>query len=147
MQFLLDNGHHAIGGYRGVDLDADGVLGLTPELFYLQMLLDPLEEEFYLPAVLVEVGYGYRLDVQSVGEEYELALGFFVPIDYPAYPVGIFLPGLRSVHTAYGIREYPRTFPEPPFPTLRLEVVVLLAPDDKEGIRALYVVKTLEVSL
>ena len=145
MQFFLDNGHHAIGGYCRVNLDADCVLGLTPELFYLQVLLDPLEEEFYLPAVFVEVCYSYRLDTQCVGEEYELSVGFFVQIDDPADSVGIFLPGLHSVHMAYGIREYSGAFPEPLFPTLRLEVVVLLASDDKEGIRALYVVKTLEV--
>ena len=60
---LLHNCHHAIGGYRSVDLDPHGVLGLTPELFYLQMLLQPLEEELNLPAVTIEFCDHHRADI------------------------------------------------------------------------------------
>ena len=40
---LLHNCHHAIGGDGRIDLDSDSVFGVAPELFYLQMLLEPLE--------------------------------------------------------------------------------------------------------
>ena len=38
------------------DLDFDGILGAAEEGFDLQVLLDPLEEELDLPALLVERG-------------------------------------------------------------------------------------------
>lgn len=51
--FLL-NRHHAIGGYGDVDLDSYVILCLAPELFNLQMLPQPLEEQFYLPPVVIQ---------------------------------------------------------------------------------------------
>lgn len=37
------NGNQAVRDNRGVDLDADCIFGVTPELFDLQMLLYPFE--------------------------------------------------------------------------------------------------------
>ena len=43
-EFVLDDGNEAVGDDGDVYLDADGVLGLTPEPLDLEMLLDPLEK-------------------------------------------------------------------------------------------------------
>lgn len=109
------------------------------------MLLEPFEEQLYLPAVFVKIRNRYRFDIHSVGEEHEPSFGLRIPIDHPAYSVGIFLPSKRSVHVAYGIREDPRVFCEPPLPSLRLEVVVFLPSHHEVSSDALYVVKTFEV--
>ena len=126
-------------------MDSNGVLGFTPELFYLEMLLEPLEEQLYLPTILIKISDCHWTDIQSVGEEHKPSFGFCVPIDDPADFVGILLPGKRSVHVAYGIREYPRAFWEPSLPSLRLEVVVLLPSHDEVSPDALDIVKALEV--
>ena len=49
--------------------------------FYLQMLLDPLEEKFDLPPVMIEFSNHYWTDSQSIGKEYELLLALFVQVD------------------------------------------------------------------
>src|SRR5713226_9157044 len=43
-----------IGDHRGDDLQANGVVVSTHELAEVEMLLDPAEQEFNLPAALVE---------------------------------------------------------------------------------------------
>ena len=54
---MLYNGHEAVGTNSRVNLYSDSVLSSPPELLDLEVLLEPLEEQFYLPTVLVEVGY------------------------------------------------------------------------------------------
>lgn len=46
--------YHTIGGYGSVNLDSYGILGLAPEFFNLQMLLQPLEEQLYMPSVVIQ---------------------------------------------------------------------------------------------
>src|ERR1700688_718802 len=43
-----------IGNHRGEDLQADGVVVFAHELAKIEMLLDPAEQEFDLPAALIE---------------------------------------------------------------------------------------------
>ena len=45
---------------------------LPPEFLDFQMLLQPLEEELYLPPVLIEVGNLKRGQMEGIGEEREL---------------------------------------------------------------------------
>ena len=52
---MLYNGNEAVGTDGSVNLYPDSVLSSAPELFDFEMLLEPLEEQFYLPTVLVEV--------------------------------------------------------------------------------------------
>src|SRR5258708_29580648 len=52
-----------IGDHRGDDLQADGVVVVADELAKIEMLLDPAEQEFDLPAALVE---GRNLDCPAV---------------------------------------------------------------------------------
>ena len=57
LHIVLDNRHKAVGSNSSRYLYSDSVLGSSPELFDLEVLLEPLEEQLYLPTVLVEVGY------------------------------------------------------------------------------------------
>ena len=53
---VLHYRHKAISDYGTIDLDADCILGCTPELLDSQMLLDPFEEKLYAPSVAVKLG-------------------------------------------------------------------------------------------
>ena len=54
MESLLDNGHQHIHRYGNPDLRLHGILGRAIELLDTQVLLDPLEKQFDLPASLVQ---------------------------------------------------------------------------------------------
>ncbi len=62
------------------DLGLDGVLAGAEEGFDAEMLLDPLEEEFDLPALLVDLRDGQRGQREVVGEELESLAGYWVAI-------------------------------------------------------------------
>jgi hypothetical protein len=51
---LSDDGDEHVDGDRDPDLGLHGVLGSAEEAFDPKMLLDPLEEEFDLPAALAK---------------------------------------------------------------------------------------------
>ena len=52
---MLHNGNEAVGTDGRVNLYSDSILSCSPEFFNLEVLLEPLEEQLYLPTVLVEV--------------------------------------------------------------------------------------------
>ena len=56
-RFVGDQGHE-IGTHRNPDLRAHRVQGVAEEVFDLQVLLEPLEEQRYLPTLLVDRGDG-----------------------------------------------------------------------------------------
>ena len=53
MKLLFNDGDQHVSGDGTPDLCFHRVLAVTDEAFDAQMLLDPLEEQFDLPAVLV----------------------------------------------------------------------------------------------
>ena len=53
-EVVLDDSHKTVSDDGHMNLYSDCVFRLTPELLDLQMLLNPLEEEFHLPAIAVE---------------------------------------------------------------------------------------------
>lgn len=63
---------NGLGGSLFFGIDNDGIVCFAPEFFDLQMLLQPLEEELYLPPVLIEVGNLKRGQMKGIGEEREL---------------------------------------------------------------------------
>ena len=64
------------GDQRDRDLNAHGVLGTAEELGDFQRLLHHPEEQFDLPAALVEVGDLLRRRVEVVGEQAQPLAGF-----------------------------------------------------------------------
>ena len=53
MKSLLDDGNEDVGGDGDPDLGLDRVLRSSKKDFDPQMLLDPFEEQLYLPAAAV----------------------------------------------------------------------------------------------
>ena len=54
LQVVMNYGYQTIRRDGGIDLDADGVFGRSPEPLDVEVLLHPFEEQLDLPAVLVE---------------------------------------------------------------------------------------------
>ena len=72
----------------------------VPELFYLQMLLDPLEEKLDLPPVVIEFRNHYWADSQGIGKEYELLLALFILVDDSTDLVRVLLHRQLTDHVA-----------------------------------------------
>ena len=71
MEFCFDDGDQHAGGDSAPDLRLDGVLAGAQKALDAQVLLDPFEEEFDLPAAFVECGDGGRRQSGVVGEEHQ----------------------------------------------------------------------------
>ena len=75
---LAEQAEQQIGDQGGVNLGFDGVFGSPEEAFDLEVLLDPFEQQFDLPALLVECCDLAGRAVVIIGDERErgLALAF-----------------------------------------------------------------------
>lgn len=74
LEVVLDNCNEAVCDDGDVNLYPDSILGITPERLDLEMLLDPFEEKFHLPAVAVKQGNFLGREVEVVGVVYERLL-------------------------------------------------------------------------
>ncbi len=74
MQPLLDDRHQDVDRDRDPHLRLHGVLGSSEERLDSQVLLDPPEEEFDLPPLLVEQGDAFRGKGEIVGQENQFLL-------------------------------------------------------------------------
>ena len=61
MKLFFDNGDQHVSGDGTPDLRFHGILAVADETLDAQMLLDPLEEQFHLPATLVQRGNRQRM--------------------------------------------------------------------------------------
>ena len=68
---LLENRDQEVGADRRPDLDAHGVVGSAHERADAQMLFYPTEEEFDLPAGLVDLGDLERRKREVIGQKDE----------------------------------------------------------------------------
>ena len=67
LEVVLDNCNEAVCDDGDVNLYPDSILGITPERLDLEMLLDPFEEKFHLPAVAVKQGNVLACEIEVVG--------------------------------------------------------------------------------
>ena len=74
MKFLFDNGNQNVSRHGAPDLRLDGVFAVAQELLDAQVLFDPFEEQFHLPAVLVQGRNGQRRQHEVVGQRKMSAL-------------------------------------------------------------------------
>jgi hypothetical protein len=58
LKFFLNNGDEHVGGHGAPDLRLDCVLAVAQKLLDAQVLLDPFEEQFQLPATFVQSSNG-----------------------------------------------------------------------------------------
>ncbi|PRC93279.1 hypothetical protein S2091_2017 [Solimicrobium silvestre] len=71
MQPFFHDGDKNICGDGNLYLGFDGVFAGSQKGFDTQMLFDPFEEQFDLPALLVQRGDQFRFERKIVGQEYE----------------------------------------------------------------------------
>src|SRR5450759_1486600 len=83
LKFFFDNRDEHVSGNGAPDLSLHGVLARAQEFFDSQMLLDPLEEQFYLPAVLVKLGDDRCWQRRVVGQKNQGLAGFRVFESHP----------------------------------------------------------------
>ena len=78
MKFLFDDGNEHIGGYGTPNLRLYCVLAVAQKLLDAKVLFDPFEEQFHLPATLVQRSYGQWRQGRVVGQEDQGLLGLGV---------------------------------------------------------------------
>ena len=103
---MLDNGYQAVGGDGCTDLYSDSVLCSSPKLLDLEVLLETLEDQFYLPTNLVEVGYLLGCKVHRIGQEHELTSLLFVIVSDETQVLRIVFAALIDRQFNLSIREY-----------------------------------------
>lgn len=103
---MLDNRYKTVGSNSSTNLYSDSVLRSAPELFYLEVLLEPLEEQLYLPSVLVEVGHLLGSQVHRIGQEHELSVLLFVIVSDETQVLRIVLAALIDRQFYLCIGEY-----------------------------------------
>ena len=77
---LIETGYHEINADGDPDLGAHGVLAGAEEGFDPEVLLDPFEEEFDLPATLVDCRDGHCREFKVIGQEYQSLAGIGVEV-------------------------------------------------------------------
>jgi hypothetical protein len=107
MHIVLYDGNKTVGADGGVDLYPDSVLGSAPEPLDFEVLLEPLEEKFYLPSVLVEVGDLRGCQFECVGKEHELTALLLIEEPHKPQMFGISFPTVRESQLYLGISQYP----------------------------------------
>ena len=76
--FLFRDGDQQIRADRRPDLAADGILGTTVKIPDAQVLFDPFEEQFDLPAPSVKIANHLGLQLEVIGQEYQGAFALRV---------------------------------------------------------------------
>jgi hypothetical protein len=129
---FFDNGHQHVNGDGSPDLNLDGILGGSIERFDTKMLLDPFEEEFDLPAALIELRDGRRWECEVVGQEDQPFVLGNIEIANTSQFVGVSLAGVKSLQDNDLIGLDPcRLVDRPRIETSESEVA--FGSDDKEG--------------
>ena len=95
MQTFFQNGDEQIDGDGGPDLGAHRIWRGAVKGFDAQMLLDPFEEEFDLPAAAIEFGDGQRRHGEVVGQEDQCLACFGIAIADAAHGDGIIVLGVQ----------------------------------------------------
>ena len=98
MHTFFQNGDEQINGDGGPDLGAHRVGRGAVKGFDTQMLLDPLEEEFDLPASPIELGNGQSWHGEVVGQEDEESAGEGIATADAAERDGIIVLGEPTGH-------------------------------------------------
>src|ERR1039457_3417886 len=96
MQTFFQEGDEQINGDGGPDLGAHRVRTGAVKSFDAQMLLEPFEEQFDLPAALIELDDGQRRHGEIVGQEDQRPAGFGIAIADAAQGIGIVALGIKT---------------------------------------------------
>ena len=97
MKLLLNDGDEHVGGHGAPDLRLHSVLARAQKTLDAQVLLDPLEEQLHLPAILVQGGNGQRRQSRVVGQKYQRLARFEIFEPNAAQMFGIVLGDVEAV--------------------------------------------------
>jgi hypothetical protein len=79
-KLFADDGDQHVNADGNPDLRLDRVVTGAEKVFDPQILLDPFEEQFHLPAALVQLGNGEWRQVEVIGEKDQGLAGLRVSI-------------------------------------------------------------------
>jgi len=96
LELLFDNGDQNIGGDGAPNLRLHRVLAGTQKLLDAQMLLDPLEEQFHLPAILIKLG-NHRCRQRRVVGQKDQRLTRGILVSHPAQMLRIVFGRLDAI--------------------------------------------------
>ena len=132
---MLHNGNEAVGTDGRVNLYSDCVLSCAPEFLDFEVLLEPLEEQFYLPTILVEVGNLQCSQFHCISQEHELTA--LLIIEEPYKPEMLRIAFLTAIDSQFylSISQYSRGQPASPLDALVLQVG--LSSDNKDSARCM----------
>ena len=97
MKFLLDDGNQYVSRHGAPDLRLDGVLAVAQELLDSQVLLDPFEEQFDLPAIFVQCCNRQWRQHKVVGQKDKSLASFHVFESYASQVFWVMLRGVKPV--------------------------------------------------
>jgi len=104
MKLLFDDRYQHINRYGDPDLSLHCVLGCTIKGLDPQMLFDPFEEQFHLPAAFVKPGNDQGWQGEVVGQKDQTLVVFdFEEADASQF-VGVILAGVEAFQ-GYGLVE------------------------------------------
>ena len=92
---MLNDGNKAVGYDCRANLYSDSVLCSTPKILNLQVLLEPLEEQLYLPAILVEIGNLERSKIECIRQKCEVSVLLVIVKSHKSQPFWILLLGVH----------------------------------------------------
>ena len=140
---MLDYCYQAERDDGDIDLRLHGILRSAPELLDFEVLLQPLEEQLYLPAVLVELRNQQGFKAYGVGHERKLAplLLILVPDESQLFRVVFRRVVPRQLYL--GIRN--DVLRQSAFPLDNLVLEVALGTDDEERVEHIDAVQSPEV--
>src|ERR1017187_9359102 len=96
MQAFLENGDEQVNGNGAPDLGAHGVWARAVEGFDAQMLFDPFEEQFDLPAAMIKLNNRQCGRGEVVGQEDQHCAGLGIAIADTPQRVGIIALGIKA---------------------------------------------------
>jgi hypothetical protein len=140
---MLHDGYETVGTNSRVDLYSDSVLGSSPKLLDLEVLLEPLEKQLYLPSILVEFGNLLGSQFHGVGQEHELTA--LLLIIEPNEPQMLRIAFLTAVDGQFYLCISEYSLGHPPLPTDALVLQVCLGSHNEKGLHTMYPIKFLEV--
>ena len=97
VQFLFEDRDHHMDAHSNPDLRLDSVGRRAGKALDPEILFDPLEEQFHLPAAFVEQGNGQRRQRKVARRVSEKALGLGIEIADAAQPVWISLLAVEGL--------------------------------------------------
>ena len=147
LEVVLDDGNETVCDDCHVNLYADRILGLSPESFDLEVLLDPFEEQLHLPSIFIEKSDVLGCKIEIVRVANKAPLEFRGIVDNPSDDSGIFLLILLSCEPNALVFEHIVSPFEYAFPIDNLVGRLPLLPDDEERSESMDSIESGEVKV